>query len=286
MKSKKKYYLLFLAAMVLFSSNGVTAHFIDLTSYQIVYLRSTMGAGFLLLLFLITGNKFTAFRYKHDLMFVFLSGTSAAVNWLLFFESFNRIGVSLGTVINFTSPAIVIALSPVLLKEKLSWQKIAAVVAATVGVILISGTTGAQEIDPSGFVISILGAVASAFIILFNKQNRNIHGLEVSVLQLLSSSLVVFLYMAFKNSVIVHIPSGSLLPMLFNGVIVTGFGGFLYFSAMSRLPGQTVAVCGYLEPVLSVFLSMLIIGEQMLPLQILGTVLIIGGALFAELSSR
>jgi len=286
MKSQKKYYIFYLLAMLLFSSNGIVASFIDLTSGQLVYLRTIMGAGLLLLIFLITGNKFTAFNYKRDLLFVFLSGASTAIDWLLIFESFNRIGVSLGMVINYSSPAIVLALSPIILKEKLTWQKILAVVVAIIGVILIAGTTGEQKIDPSGIVICILSAVAAAFIVLFSKQNKHIHGMEVATLQLLSAAVVVIIYTAFKGDLIVKIPSGSLLPMLFNGIVITGFGCFLYFSSMSQLPGQTVAICGYSEPVMSVFLSMIILGERMLPLQILGAVLIIGGALFAELSGK
>lgn len=286
MKSKKKYYIFYLLAMLLFSMNGIVASFIDLTSGQLVYLRTIMGAGLLLALFLIGGNRFTAFQYRRDLLFVFLSGASTAIDWLLIFESFNRIGVSLGMVINYSSPAIVLALSPVMLKEKLSWQKILAVIVAIIGVILIAGTTGEQEIDPSGIVICILSAVAAALIVLFSKQNKHIHGMEVAVLQLLSAAVVVVLYTAFKGDLLVKIPSGSLLPMLFNGIVITGFGCFLYFSSMSQLPGQTVAVCGYSEPVMSVFLSMIILGEKMLPLQVLGAVLIIGGALFAELSGK
>lgn len=44
----------------------------------------------------------------------------------------------------------------------------------------------------------------------------------------------------------------------------------------------TVAVCGYLEPLSAVLFSVLFLKEQMLPLQIIGAVLILGGALFSE----
>ena len=49
-----------------------------------------------------------------------------------------------------------------------------------------------------------------------------------------------------------------------------------------KLPVQTVAVCGYLEPLAAVVFAAALLHETMLPLQILGAVLILGGAAGAE----
>ncbi|MGM9682281.1 MAG: EamA family transporter, partial [Eubacteriales bacterium] len=43
-----------------------------------------------------------------------------------------------------------------------------------------------------------------------------------------------------------------------------------------------VAILGYSEPLSAVLFSVLLLGEKMLPLQIVGAVLIIGGALLGE----
>lgn len=49
---------------------------------------------------------------------------------------------------------------------------------------------------------------------------------------------------------------------------------------------QTVAVLGYIEPLSAVILSVLVLKEQMLPQQVLGPVLILGGAVFGEVFFR
>ena len=54
------------------------------------------------------------------------------------------------------------------------------------------------------------------------------------------------------------------------------------FSAIGDLPAQSVAICGYLEPLFAVLLSVLILHETMTPLQAAGAFLIIGGAVFGE----
>lgn len=66
------------------------------------------------------------------------------------------------------------------------------------------------------------------------------------------------------------------------GAVNTGLGCCWYFSAISRLPVQTVAVCGYLEPLAAVVFAGVLLHETMQPLQILGAVLILCGAAGAE----
>ena len=45
---------------------------------------------------------------------------------------------------------------------------------------------------------------------------------------------------------------------------------------------QTVSICGYLEPLSAVLFSAIFLHETLLPLQIVGAVLILSGAVFGE----
>lgn len=66
------------------------------------------------------------------------------------------------------------------------------------------------------------------------------------------------------------------------GVVNTGIGCLLYFSAVAKLPVQTVAVVGYLEPLSAVVFSAVLLGEVITPVRLMGAALIIGGAIFAN----
>lgn len=88
--------------------------------------------------------------------------------------------------------------------------------------------------------------------------------------------------MGIKQGFVIDIPIESVLPLLILGFINTGIGCYFYFSSISNLPVQSVAICGYLEPLSAVLLSVLVLRETMLPMQIIGTVLIIGGAVWGE----
>ena len=79
-----------------------------------------------------------------------------------------------------------------------------------------------------------------------------------------------------------HVVASDIGWILLLGLVNTGIGYGLYFSTIGKLNVQAVAVCGYLEPICAVILSILILKEHLFPVQMLGAALIIGGAMVCE----
>ncbi len=75
----------------------------------------------------------------------------------------------------------------------------------------------------------------------------------------------------------------SVLLILVLGFVHTGFAYILYFGSMAKIPVQSVAILGYLEPVVSVLTSALILQEPITAGGILGAVLILGAAVYSEI---
>lgn len=70
------------------------------------------------------------------------------------------------------------------------------------------------------------------------------------------------------------------------GVVNTGIGACSTLCAVAKLPVQTVAVVGYLEPLSAVVFSAVLLGEAITPVRLMGAALIIGGAIFCELAGK
>ena len=119
--------------------------------------------------------------------------------------------------------------------------------------------------------------------VIFNKKALSIIGLENSMWQLIVSFLTIAIFLSLKQGFSINIPSENLLPILFLGIINTGVGCYFYFSSISDLPVQTVAIGGYLEPLSALLFSAAFLGEALGFVQIVGAVLILGGAAFGEL---
>ena len=99
-------------------------------------------------------------------------------------------------------------------------------------------------------------------------------------------SVTVILFSILRGDIPFSVAGSDWLPVLWLGLINTGLGCFFYFSSIGKLPAQTVAVCGYIEPLSAVLLSTIVLNERMQPLRFLGAALIIGGALYGEIAVR
>lgn len=116
-----------------------------------------------------------------------------------------------------------------------------------------------------------------------NKRAVHITGQENAALQLLFGFLTAAVFVGIREhgfAVDVRPDNWGWIVLL--GAVNTGLGCCWYFSAIGRLPVQTVAVCGYLEPLAAVVFAAVLLHETMQPLQALGAVLILGGAAGAE----
>ncbi len=282
----KRVYFKYVFALLLFGSNGIMASLIPMNSYEIVLLRTLLGSFLLLALFVLGKGKFTFFKHKKQFLYLAVSGVAMGTSWMLLYEAYARIGVGISSLLYYCGPVIVMALSPLLFQEKLDVFKVSGFLAVLCGVVLVNGNAWSGGGDTFGILCGALSAVMYAFMVIFNKKATNITGLENAMLQLTVSFLTVAAFTGVKQGFTMDIPAGSILPLLILGFLNTGVGCYFYFSSIGSLPVQSVAICGYIEPLSAVVLSALILRETMLTVQIVGAVLILGGAIFGECGKR
>lgn len=279
---EKKALIKYLCALLLFGLNGIVASHIAMSSYEIVFLRTLIGSILLIGLFLLGKGRFHILDNKRDTIFIILSGIAMGTSWMFLYEAYQRIGVSLASLLYYCGPVIVMILSPLIFREKLTWPKIIGFLIVLAGIILVNGNLAGSG-NTWGLFCGAMSAVMYFFMVTLNKQSRQITGMENSVIQLTVSFLTVAIFVGFKQAFVIHIPAGAWTWILVLGIVNTGIGCYLYFSPLSKLPVQTVAICGYLEPLSAVVFSALLLGESMSTLQIIGAVCIIGGAMIGEI---
>lgn len=277
-----QHYFRYIFALLLFGTNGIVASHIRLSSYEIVFWRTLIGSGLLICLFFLTRQKPTFQKHRRDLIFIVLSGISMGASWIFLYEAYARIGVSLASLAYYCGPVIVMILSPVIFKEKLTAEKVIGFLLVLGGIFLVNGRSSHMDISRWGLLCGLLSAVMYALMVMLNKQTRQVKGLENASIQLLASFFTVAVFTVLKTGGSLSIPSGDMPWIVVLGLLNTGAGCYLYFSSIGSLPVQTVAILGYLEPLSAVLLAVLLLNEVMLPLQMLGAILIIGGAVFGE----
>ncbi len=276
----------FTTAMVIWGANGLLVANISLSSAEIVLLRTFLGALFLIAVVLYK-RCFSFSDLKADIIPASIGGTALGLNWVLLFEAYRTAGVSLSTLTYYCGPILVLALSPILFKEKLTWSKIIAVIAVAIGMLCITGNVELGSEVSKGLVYGGGAALLYAVIIVTSKRVKHLSGLNCAVYELVLSCFVVLLYVVLSGIKLPVIPAKSdIIYVLIIGFVNTGLAYYLYFSSLQKLPGQTVALICYIDPLTALFVSVAFLNELLLPVQVIGAVLILGGAILGELKFR
>lgn len=284
--SRSKSLIFFIASMVIFGTNGLVVANISLGSAEIVLMRTFLGSLFLLAIVLVK-RSFSFADLKADLVPATIGGAALGLNWVLLFSAYRSAGVGLSTLTYYCGPIIVLALSPVLFKEKLTWNKLLAIAAVAVGMFCITGDIEPGSDVQTGILFGGGAALLYASLIVANKRVKRLSGLNCAMYELIVAFFVVLIYLVASNVKLPVIPAAEdIVWVLVIGLVNTGLAYYLYFSSLQKLPGQTVALVCYIDPLTALLVSGAFLGEKLLAVQIAGAVLILGGACLGELKFK
>ena len=158
------------------------ASYIHLNSWEIVFFRTMLGSIVLLAAFLLRGQRFTLKEKKKDALLQIISGVSNAACWICLYEGYQLIGVNIPTLLSYGGSVLVMVLSPLLFREKLTWARCAGFLSVIVGDVLLTGGLNSSEQGTKGILYGILAGVFFAVLIICNKKAR-IEGFEKATLQ-------------------------------------------------------------------------------------------------------
>lgn len=278
--------LKYILAVVLFGTIGMFLRWISLPSEIVVLCRGIIGTLVVWIVIRLQGKRVDLAAVKKNLLWLILSGVALGLNWIFLFAAYLHTSVAVASLCNYLAPVIVVVLAPLLYRERLGWKKLLCVACAVIGVFLISGVIGTtpETLSGIGILFGLLAALGFVGIILCNRKLTGMNAYDKVIVQLAVSALTVLPYALIKNlGTPLVLDVRSILLTLMLGLVHTGFAYCLYLDNLGKLPVHSVAVLGYLEPVVSVLCSALILKEHMTVLGWIGAALIIGAAAASEL---
>ena len=273
-------YAKYIVSLLIFGSIGIFVKNINLPSTQIVMYRTIIATLFFILLFSLPKNKIDFKGIKNNLLMLVLSGISLGTTWAFLFESYARISISIATLLYYFAPTLVILLSPLFLKEKLTSLKIICISISVIGMTLISNIDIFNIIANIGIVYGFLSALFYAFLIIFNKKIKVVDGSSSTFIQIFVAMIIMICYVFIINGDSLILPDKkSIILTLIVGFIHTGFACLLYFSSLPKLPTTNIAFLGYIDPISALIFANIFLDEKLGLIQIIGAFLIIGSAL-------
>lgn len=287
MKKENTAKILMAAAMFIFGTLAPFVRKIGVSSGELALYRAVLAAALVGIFLLVTKQKPALGQIKKELMLLLLSGGAMGINWILLFEAYKYTTVSVATLSYYFAPVLVMAVCPLLFKEKLTAKQILCFCMSTLGMVLITGTAGGGRQDLLGIAFGLGAALFYATVMLLNKFIRGVEGIHRTFIQFLAAIIVLAPYVALSGGFTIGsldaVGWGNLLIV---GLVHTGVTYCMYFSALKELPGQKAAILSYIDPLVAVLVSVVWLGEGITLPQILGGGLILGFTLWSELPGK
>ena len=225
-----------------------------------------------------------------DLGKLFLLGVlGVAPSNYLYYLAIQRTNVATAIILQYTAPVWVLLYTVARGLQRPTVQRIAAVALALAGITLVIGIfgSGGLRLDAIGVVAALLAAFSFAF---YNIGGHSILARHdrwtVLVYALFSASLLWMVVNPPWKIAAAHYSSGQWLFLLvFSLISVLGPFSF-YFAGLQHLEPTRAIVVSCLEPVFSIVIAALVLGEVLRLPQTLGILLVLVAIVVVQLPDR
>jgi len=191
-----------------------------------------------------------------------------------YFAALERIDASLLSLLVYTFPAIVAAAAVALGRERMDGRRLAALVSASGGLVLVVAGAGAGALDPVGAALGLGAAlVYSTYILVGDGIVGRITPQVLSALVCTGAAAAL----TAGSALLGELRPGELTAAGWGwlaclAVISTVAAISLFFAGLQRVGPTTASILSTVEPLVTVLLAFLVFGET------LGAIQIVGGA--------
>ena len=277
-------------SMLIFGTIGVFRRQIPLPSAFLAFARGILGGLFILVYVKVRNKSAGTGMPIPVLVRLAVTGALMGANWILLFEAYNHTTVAVATLCYYMEPTIVVLLSPLIFKERLTGKRALCAAVSIAGMVLLSGVIGdsaGQGGDPRGILLGLGAAALYSAVVIMNKLTPGIDAYQRTIVQLFSAGITMLPYILLTDGFGSggSLRGSSLVLLLVLGIVHTGIAYALYFGSIDGLRVQSIAVLSYIDPVSALLFSALFLREPLSMTGIIGAVMIIGAAMISELQT-
>ncbi len=206
-------------------------------------------------------------------------GLLVAVSSLTLFESYNYMDVGIASTLLFVYPVIVALIMTLMFKERLTVQTVVSIGGALVGIALLSIGEGGMALSGTGTALVFSSALSYAiYLVAVNRSSIGAMPTLKVTFYMLTFGLSLFVVRLCIGDGL-HVPPLEGWYLWANLIALAVFPTAISFlcttAAIKHIGSTPTAILGALEPATAVFFGMVVFGQQMLPREWCGFVLII-----------
>lgn len=252
----------------------------NVTTSTLLFFRFSLAALFLLILVFVKFKKLKI--SKRDLLFFFiLGGVFYNIQSRCFFESIKLIPASMTSLILYTYPIIVMILSAIFYKEKITLKIAGAISITVIGLVMLLGASFGR-INGVGILFALGSAVFySIYIIVSNYVLKSINPLIASAFVTMFTSFGMLGTGLATGDISFNFKASAWLPILGIVIFSTAMAMLFFFKGMELVGPTNASIISIMEPISTVVFTSIILHSNLTFLQLFGGIIVLGGSILA-----
>jgi drug/metabolite transporter (DMT)-like permease len=272
-------------ALVFFASNSVLARMAistqNIDAFSFTFLRIFSATAVLSLVYLYKNRNL-----KIDLKTNYLSGFMFFLYAICFSYSYINMLAGIGTLILFAVVQLSMIIMALFSNEKLSVKKVIGIAIAFGGLLYLLYPRNDFSISYFHTFLMFLSGIGWAIFSVLGKksQNATLNATD-SLFKALFFALVfgIFYILFFLNTLKIDFLTS--IMAIVSGSITTAFGVFIWYAVLPKIQIITASIVQLIVPIIGIFLSILLLNEELTFDLVVSTVLILLG-IFLALKKR
>ena len=220
------------------------------------------------------------------LPWIFLSGVlQMALNQVAIQIGLQGISAGMGCVLNFTTPLWVAILAHFTLNERLTRRKIFGVFLALLGLYVLMGLQGVEDLN-SAFIILAGAAVVSFANIIVKLWLGKCDMIQLTTWQMFFGALSLIVYSTVFPQGEIDWSLPAVLCLVYNGVFASAAAFYLWNYVLIRIEASTASIATLVTPIVGVLGGVAFLGEPFTAYIVAGMILIFAGILLVVKSQK
>ncbi len=244
-----------------------------LNPIQITFTRSLITAALMGLFLLIKDRSLLKVRIRDFWMFLGSGLLSIVFFNVCYFLTIERTTLAAASVLLYTAPCFVMLMSAAFFEEKITAQKIIALIPAFAGCALASGFTGGQ-IGVFALMTGIGSGLGYALYSIFGKAALKKYSQFTIIFYTFSVASLGLLPFSGLPHIISTVADGGALAALGLGVFSTFLPFVLYTGGLANIDAGKASVLAFAEPMVAALAGILIFHESLTIKNAAGIILI------------
>lgn len=289
---KKNSYLLVIAAASMWGMIGLFSKLTGEKGFSPIdmcFIRSAFSVIILGLFFLIVNKKIFFLEKITDLKYFIGTGiiSFSLYNWS-YIAAIKETSMGVAAILLYTAPAIIMVLSAILFKEKITKIKLLALIVTLIGCIFVTGLLeGNNTISQKGLIYGLLSGVGYGLYSIFGKYALKKYSSITVVFYTFFMSAILFMIMGKPSLIITKInQTNSWMFVISFAAFTAAIPYILYTKGLSGIEASKASILATLEPVVAAIIGMIIFGEPKNLMKIIGIILVISAVIILNLNNK